>query len=371
MNSSDYTVETIETLEDFENTRGDWERLFNLKGEIPIFFSFEVFKIYYETILDNFNNVQMKTFIVKNRNKKIVAIFPFTLETTIYYYLLPIKELSLKDDYLIGFYNFLIDSKENCEMIFKSITDYLKKGKGTWDIIKFYHIPESEELFKNYKSVLSTCYKTKKIDTETLVIEDNGEFDKYVKNDMEKKTFIGIKRVIRRLNERGRLKLVEIKAGEIEKGLTYLYDVEDKNWKGEKETSLKRTHQGDFYRKLAFYLSKENNIRIYLLQLNDEVIAGIYVIIDKEICFLVKGGYNEKFYQFSPSKILFYLLFKKLFDESKIKKIDFFGDYYPWEKSFGRGTRKKCDFFVYNNRFIVQIYLIFKKILTHLKQEST
>ena len=67
-NNGDYTVEIIETLEDFKDIEDDWKRLFNLKENISIFFSFGVFKIYYETVRDNFNNVQIKIFIVKNKS---------------------------------------------------------------------------------------------------------------------------------------------------------------------------------------------------------------------------------------------------------------------------------------------------------------
>ena len=46
--SDDYTVETIETLEEFKELKEDWERLYNLKENITVFFSFDVFRIYYE-----------------------------------------------------------------------------------------------------------------------------------------------------------------------------------------------------------------------------------------------------------------------------------------------------------------------------------
>ena len=109
MNNSLYTVETIETLKGLQEIRKDWERLFNLKKENPIFFSFGIFKIYYETIIKNFNNVKIEIVVVRNENQKIIAILPFTVETKVRPPFIHIKELSVKDNYLIGFYIFLID----------------------------------------------------------------------------------------------------------------------------------------------------------------------------------------------------------------------------------------------------------------------
>ena len=66
--------------------------------------------------------------------------------------------------------------------------------------------------------------------------------------------------------------------------------LKDQNWKRKRKTSLKRSYYGDFYKKLAFHFSKENKIRIYLLQLNEKYIAGLYSIIDQGICYLIKSG---------------------------------------------------------------------------------
>jgi len=57
LNNSGYTIEIIETLEKLSEIKNDWDRLFNLRNQIPLFFSFEVFAIYYETIIKNFKNV--------------------------------------------------------------------------------------------------------------------------------------------------------------------------------------------------------------------------------------------------------------------------------------------------------------------------
>ena len=63
--NSGLTVETIESLEGLKEIKSDWERLFNLNKKISIFFSFEIFKIYYKTIIKNYNNIKIKIIIIK------------------------------------------------------------------------------------------------------------------------------------------------------------------------------------------------------------------------------------------------------------------------------------------------------------------
>jgi len=367
MNKSYYTVETIQSLEGLKEIKNDWERLFNLGKNFSIFFSFEVFKIYYETIIKNFDNVKIKIFVVRNKNQKIIAILPFTLESKIYPPFLSLKELSIKDGYLIGFYNFLTDPQENQEVIFQRFLEYLKKIKRRWDLIKLYSISADDKLFKVFTLILGQYYKTEESVSDTLVVDCDIEFDEYIKSNMKGKYRREMKRKIRRLEESGNLKLIEMREKqEIEKGLTYFYDIEDSGWKGKEGTSLKRSYYGEYYKDLAYHFSKGNKFRLYLLQLNNEYIAGIYAIIDRDTLFLIKIGYSDDFSRYSPSSILFYLMFEQLFMDKKISKIDFYGPFSHYQKIFGEQTRKDYNITICNKKIFPYIYLVLLKLLNML-----
>ena len=367
MNKSYYTVETIQSLEGLKEIKNDWERLFNLGKNFSIFFSFEVFKIYYETIIKNFDNVKIKIFVVRNKNQKIIAILPFTLESKIYPPFLSLKELSIKDGYLIGFYNFLTDPQENQEVIFQRFLEYLKKIKRRWDLIKLYSISADDKLFKVFTLILGQYYKTEESVSDTLVVDCDIEFDEYIKSNMKGKYRREMKRKIRRLEESGNLKLIEMREKqEIEKGLTYFYDIEDSGWKGKEGTSLKRSYYGEYYKDLAYHFSKGNKFRLYLLQLNNEYIAGIYAIIDRDTLFLIKIGYSDDFSRYSPSSLLFYLMFEQLFMDKKISKIDFYGPFSHYQKIFGEQTRKDYNITICNKKIFPYIYLVLLKLLNML-----
>jgi CelD/BcsL family acetyltransferase involved in cellulose biosynthesis len=362
-----YSIELIESLEKLKTIKDDWNRLFNLKEQCPIFFSFDIFYIYYETISNYYKDVKIKILVVRNENRKIVAILPFTIEKKVNLPYIKIKELSTKDSFLIGFYIFLIDTRDMPKFIFQRVVKYLKINKNCWDIIKFYYIPNNEVLYKDFKSVIIKNYNIHEEKIQTLIINCNREFTDFINRDIEGKNRRELKRKIRRLNEKGEIKLIEFfEKNDVELGLKKFYNIEDKNWKGREGTSLKKSYYGDFFKKTALYLAEKKKFRIFFLQLNGEYIAGILSIIDNKTCYLIKIGYDEDFFRYSPSNILFYLLFEFLFNEKIIEKIDFYGPYYKYQKIFGTNTREKYNLIICNKKFVSTIYFILSIALKKL-----
>ena len=364
LKNSEYTIDKIETLEELSKIKNDWERLFNLRKEIPLFSSYEVFVMYYRTIIKNFKNVKINVFVIRKNNKQIVAIFPFTCETRQFSSFLSFIELDLKNSYLISFYYFLIDPTENPEEIFQLFVQFLKKRMIRWDIIRFTSLPENEYLSKLFISIINKSYKIDFFETNILFIDCKGEFDEYTKNDMDQKDLKQLKKKCRRIERVGKVTIVEIKnPQEIEEGLSYFYEIEDSGWKGDEGTSLKQSYYGEYYKELAFHFSKEDKFRLYFLRLNDDYIAGIYALIDHEILYMIKRGYSHDFSYYSPSSILFYLLLEKLFEKKTIRKIDMYGTFARYHKTFGKNTRKAYHITIFNRKFLPTIYYIFFKVL--------
>jgi hypothetical protein len=313
----------------------------------------------------------MEIIVVKNKNDKIVGIFPFTFQKKPGSFKSHLKEYSLKDSYLIGFYTFLIDNMENSKIIFQQVVKYFKINKKKWDIIKFFNISEEETAFKDLILTFFQNFRCLKTNSKTLVINCNRDFDDYITNEMKGKERRELRRKIRRINERGDVRFIEIKnKKEIKSGLEKFYDIEDDNWKGKQGTSLKRSYYGEFYKNLAYNLFEEKKFSLYFLQLNNEYIAGVYAINDKSICYLIKIGYDEKYSSYSPSNILFYQLFKFLFSQRIFHKIDFYGPYSQYQKVFGENTRTKNNIIIFNNKIICNIYYSTILIINTIKDNK-
>jgi CelD/BcsL family acetyltransferase involved in cellulose biosynthesis len=185
---------------------------------------------------------------------------------------------------------------------------------------------------------------------------------------MDRKDKKDIRRQIHRLEREGIISIQEIKEPrDIEQGLHIFYDIEDSGWKGKEGTSLKRSYYGEYYRELALHFSGRNKFRLYLLKLNNKNIAGIYAIIDQGIFYIVKTGYSEDYSQYSPSKVLCFLLFEQLFKDETIQKIDFYGPFLNYEKTFGKNTRIRYKVTIVNRKIIPTFYFVFLQILRILK----
>jgi len=192
---------------------------------------------------------------------------------------------------------------------------------------------------------------------------------------MDQKDLKQLRKKCRRIEREGKVTIVEMKdTQEIEKGLQYFYDIEDSGWKGDEGTSLKQSYYGEYYKELAFHFSKENKFRLYFLKLNDEYIAGIYALVDHEILYIIKRGYSHDFSYYSPSMVLFYLLLEQLFEKKTIRKIDFYGTFASYHKTFGKNTRKAYHITICNRKVLPTIYYIFLKVLKkshyHFKDDS-
>jgi len=208
-----------------------------------------------------------------------------------------------------------------------------------------------EEFSKNFIS--------EKTVTETLVIDANKKYDEYLRENIKKEHIHQFERKYRRLAELGTINLVVCNTREsIEQELPRFYEIEDKNWKGRMVTSLLKSHQGSFFKKIFYLPSWDQKVNLFFLQIGNHYIAGLYTIFDQSTCFIFKSGYDEQYYRYSPSTVLYYLLFERLFHDERIKQIDFIGDFYSYECQFGTTTRKNHNFFVYKKKSFKKLYML-------------
>ena len=61
--NSEYKPDVISTMEKFYKLTNDWNQLYTLNAGIPLFYPYGVFKIYYVSILKNFQIFTMNTIL--------------------------------------------------------------------------------------------------------------------------------------------------------------------------------------------------------------------------------------------------------------------------------------------------------------------
>lgn len=358
-----FFAEIIDNLKEFEKIKEDWTRLYNLKSDCSIFFSFSVFKIYFEVLSHHFSDVEMKIFVIRNE-EQIIGIFPLTYEKRRFLRFFSLKDLSLNESNRISFYYFLLDPNTNHETIFQIFVTALKKESRMWDILKFFCIPEQEVLFNDFVTIIKKHFSINIKESETLVLDCTvADTNSKLYGSCHRKN--GVKKKIRRLQKIGTVKMLKISdKNDLLPAYDEFIDIEDRNWKGLNNSSLKKNrYQREFYKKLATFLSIEGKINIYFLEVDRKKISGLYTIQDKNICYLVKTGYDDAYSSYSPSNILLCYLYESLSSNETVDKIDFLGPYYSHQRRYGKTTRRRYDLYIYNNKFYIKFGLYLKSFL--------
>lgn len=144
------------------------------------------------------------------------------------------------------------------------------------------------------------------------------------------------RRRLKRLEKLGRLRLEE-QAGEaqLEAALGHCFALEGKGWKGAKGTAIldDRPRQR-FYRQLAHRLARAGRLRLYLLWLEERLIAFEYCIGDggSGRLYSLKIAYDEEFRTMSPGTVLRWLLLQRV--QGEFGSYEFLGDDAAWKSEW-------------------------------------
>jgi len=138
-----------------------------------------------------------------------------------------------------------------------------------------------------------------------------------------------VRRSLTRAESEGQLELEvfgRLEPSEIEPLLRLGFEVEDRSWKGQEQSSvLKSPDAFDFFLEQARLLAVRHQLELVFLKHNGQPIAFEYGWFAKNTYFSPKVGYDEAFHRFAPGQLLRYKLFEKFFAEPDRKCIDFLG----------------------------------------------
>jgi len=279
--------------------------------------------------------------------------------------IIPFYKLGIKDN-IIGLFTFLLDPAENISQMMDELFRYLRTHKSKWDILSLHHVPSDMNGIDDFLSLGSKNFNIKINETKTLVVAKPVEFADIL-SQMNGKKRREMKRKIRRLSEDGDLELISINDHtKIEQYLPTFFDIENNNWKGKMGTSILKSPYLPFFEQMALYLSERKKFHLYLLKIKKVFVSGIYAVVDNDTLYFVKIGYDENYAKYSPSLVLFYLVFEQLTKQYQIQYIDFFGPIDSYQTIFGKTTRTSYDLTIFNRKLVPSFYhftlMLFNKI---------
>ncbi|MGD9160753.1 MAG: GNAT family N-acetyltransferase [Desulfobacteraceae bacterium] len=209
------------------------------------------------------------------------------------------------------------------------ILNALLKDRYEWDLINLnflFSFSDFPDLFSD--SLLDNRgIHWNKITRPTYTVFLGKTFDDYFNNDLSAKFRKNIKMYINRLKGAGDYSFKNYR-GEEALGLWHEFvRIEDSGWKGNKNSSIKRTKPvfKRYYDGLIKILSERKVLHLYFLELNNELIAGGFGYLEGDTYHCAKTGYDEKYKALSPSNLLIiYLIEHLIINFPEIKRINIF-----------------------------------------------
>jgi CelD/BcsL family acetyltransferase involved in cellulose biosynthesis len=130
--------------------------------------------------------------------------------------------------------------------------------------------------------------------------------------------------------------------------LDQCFQVEASGWKGREGTAIRcRPPVERFYRQLAFRLAGRNQLRIYGLWQQDQLLAFQFCVTNGRRMGSLKVGYLDSHREYSPGQILQHSVLRMAWEEGHAR-YDFLGEDQPHQAAWAPLTETLVHLRVYN-----------------------
>lgn len=128
--------------------------------------------------------------------------------------------------------------------------------------------------------------------------------------------------------------------GEMAGALAQYSALECASWKAGLGTALREdTAQGRFYRDLFERFAASGQARVYRLRFDDSVVAMDLCLISGPLMVILKTACDDSMQGLSPAVLMHREIFAHLFDEKKIRRVEFFGRVMEWHQRWTEESR--------------------------------
>lgn len=167
---------------------------------------------------------------------------------------------------------------------------------------------------------------------QTGWIEAQASFDEYWKS-RSKQLQQNMRTQRSRLTREGTEPRLEVitRAEQVADAVADFGRLESAGWKGEQGTAVTiDSDQGRFYRAMLEDFCRLGAARIYRYRFGERVVAVDLCIESADVQVLLKTTYDESIKGLSPSSLLRQDAYRQLFDEGRIRRIEFYGRVMEW-----------------------------------------
>lgn len=176
---------------------------------------------------------------------------------------------------------------------------------------------------------------------ETATVDASGSFEEYW-SSRGKNLRHNLKRQRNRLKKEGvdtHLNIIR-DPKDVRNAIEAYGRLESAGWKGEEGTAIEICNaQGKFYVALMEDFCNKQQGSIYQYFYNDELVASDLCIEQAGVFVILKTTYDESISTSSPAFLMRQDSFREIFDDDKIKTIEFYGKMMDWHTKWSHESR--------------------------------
>ena len=118
-------------------------------------------------------------------------------------------------------------------------------------------------------------------------------------------------------------------------------EIESRSWKASRGTAVSPVNdQGRFYADLLKRFARRGRARCFQLIIDNHVAATDLCVVGNEEIVILKTTFDDAFKDYSPAFLMREAAFSRLFEEGRLKRIEFYGRVMDWHLRWTNETRK-------------------------------
>lgn len=355
-----YTIETFHDINNHDLKNG-WIKLQNEIDAFP--------QMHYEWIEPWWaaNNKSQELYIITvlDSNNSIVGIAPFCIQKKGM-----VKVLRSIPIHFGDFYSFISNNKAVNELIIDKISEFKK-----WNIIHIFNINSENPLIKSFEN---RKFQTREIVEILSPKFENNNFEEFLQS-ISKNSRSQYKKKLKRLDKKGKVDFVEVNTWEgYLANFTSLKDIYNLRREADERPFLSDSYY-EMRNKALKPMFENGKSVLYLLKLDDELIAFRLGFINNKTYYDWKVSHNPEFNYYSPGFLTVGLIIEHLISNNN-KEFNFMTGNYQYKRSWTNNNDENVNLEVFHSKkwsfgYLYQKYRmkyreIIKAIYTSLKKRK-
>lgn len=366
-------IKIISKIDEFIALQYDWSKMIKDTLFDRPFYSWD----WYTTWWKHFgNDNELYVIAVEDTKGRLTAVAPF-MKSKRNRLALKISELRFIDNAIGPRNTLLFRIDDSGTQAIEEIIRFLSRNSKDWDLLNLVNIDENIPFLKDFNAYVKK-YKMNIIKTAGrrspyLILENN--FQKYLAHNFNSRQRNDINRSIKKVSKRGKYTVKQFSEFyEMNTALDLAFKVSKSSWKGAISRDMSSSDSNRaFYNDITNHFCRLNQIRIWILFLEEEPIAFQYQLICKENVYLLINDFDRRYAELSPGTALMYHVIERYHKES-IRKFDLCGEDYPYKIKWASDIRNHVNIQMFSRKFYsnsiflgkTKLLPIFKKIKSAL-----